>query len=309
MNLLRPILLRVSTSRTLAQRLPRYRFVQRAVKRFIPGERLEDALLEAGELDRSGFPTLLTWLGEHVTTPEEAEEVTGIYLGALEEIERAGLDTQLSIKLSQLGFDVDHGLCREQLSRLAAGADASGSLVWIDMESSAMTAGTIDLYLELSEEYRNLGICLQAYLRRTADDLERLLDRGRAIRLVKGAYREPAATAFPSKGEVDSSFRDLALRVLERGHEGGLLALGTHDRSLVDELFEHQRTERGPEVEVQMLYGIRDEDGRRWSAEGRQVRVLISCGDAWFPWYVRRLAERPANLWFVLRQLSGIFAP
>ncbi len=309
MGLTRRILLRASTSRLLAEHLPRLRFIRRAVKRFVSGERIEEALAVAERLGQEGFSTVITYLGENVSDAAEAKAVTDRYLDVLALIAKQGLDTQLSVKLTQLGLDLEPSLCRENLAHLAAKASETGSLVWIDMESSDYTDVTLELYREISGSGGQVGTCLQSYLRRTAGDLAGLLDRGRAIRLVKGAYQESPEIAFPAKREVDSSFQELALTIMEQGGEGTLLGLGTHDDELIGAIVAGTGSGGRPGgVEIQMLYGIRIEAQRRWLSEGIPVRILLSYGEAWYPWYVRRLAERPANLWFVLRNLSGIFS-
>jgi len=309
MGLSRRILLKASRSRFLAEQLPRFRFIRRAVKRFVAGERIEDALNEAARLGKEGFSTVITYLGENVEDELEAEGVTNRYLEVLDRIEKHDLESQISVKLTQLGLDIDRELCRGNLGRLAARAAGTGSLVWIDMESSDYTDGTLAIYEEVSSAGGATGICLQSYLIRTGEDVARLLDRKRAIRLVKGAYMESPVIAFPAKREVDSNFRALALAILEGGGNRDLLGLGTHDDDLIRSILsERGIDDRWGGLEIQMLYGIRVESQRRWLAEGIPVRILLSYGEAWYAWYVRRLAERPANLWFVLRNLFGIFS-
>jgi proline dehydrogenase len=308
MEMMRRTLLWASTNPTLAQRLPRRRFVQRAVRRFMPGETLEDAYREAAALRDRGIPTLVTKLGENVETPEETREVVAEYVRALELGADRGLDTEVSVKPTQLGLDLDAELTRENLSTLARAAEGRGSL-WIDMESTAYVDRTIDLYRALQAEHRHLGLCLQAYLRRTPDDLESLLPAGPRIRLVKGAYAEPPELAFPDKSDVDAAYLSLATRLIEHLADGGdgFLGLGTHDTAMIRPLTERARDAGlgGDRVEVEMLYGIGLAEQDRLVRENVPLRVLISYGDAWFPWYMRRLAERPANVWFVVRSLVG----
>jgi len=305
MGLSRNILLRASTNRWISTHLPRYRFMRRAVKRFVPGETAEEALAEAFRLERDGFTTLLTFLGENVTDAAEASAVTDRYLKLLDLIDERGLDSQISIKLTQLGLDIDHDRCRDNLMLLVLKAADTGSMVWIDMESSACTDVTLDLFRGSLEAHESIGICLQSYLRRTAGDLDTLLHLHPAIRLVKGAYQEPADIAFPSRSDVDANFRDLALRIVEEGAGRGLLALGTHDEGLVDEIVESvgKAGDDGSGLEIQMIHGIGRRAQRRWLSEGLRVRILLCYGDAWYSWFVRRLAERPANIWFVLRNI------
>lgn len=308
MEMMRRTLLWASTNHTLAQRLPRRRFVQRAVRRFMPGETLEDACREAAALGDRGVPTLVTKLGENVETPEETHEVVAEYVRALELASDRGLDTEVSVKPTQLGLDLDAALTRKNISTLARAADGRGTL-WIDMEGTAYVDRTMDLYRALHAEHRHLGLCLQAYLRRTPEDLESLLPSGPRIRLVKGAYAEPPELAFPEKREVDAAYLSLATRFIDHLADGGdgFLGLGTHDAAMIRPLTERARDAGlgGDRVEVEMLYGIGLAEQDRLARENVPLRILISYGDAWFPWYMRRLAERPANVWFVVRSLVG----
>lgn len=197
-------------------------------------------------------------------------------------------------------------ICFGHLERIAAHAAAKGSYLWIDMEASDYVEATIRLYERLRAVQPRTGICLQAYLHRTADDLARLMPLDPAIRLVKGAYDEPAAIAYRSRRSVDASFLGLAVRMLLDGRGRPIrLGLGTHDVSLIEQIAEQVRPEGiGLDgFEVEMLYGIREDQQRRMAAQGYRVQSLISYGEHWYPWYVRRLAERPANLAFALRQL------
>ncbi len=303
---MRRTLLWGSTNPWLAHRLPRYRFVRRAVRRFMPGETLEEALAESAALGERGIPTILTLLGENVATPEEAGAVVDAYVEILAEAAGRGLDAQISVKPSQLGMDLDAGRVRDAVARLAREADGKGT-VWIDMEGSAYTDATLELFRDLRSELDNVGVCLQAYLRRTADDLEGLLPLDPAIRLVKGAYAEPPAIAFPKKSDVDANFLRLAGRLLDHldGAGHGFVAFGTHDPKLharIAAVLAARGTPAGS-YEFEMLYGIGVRDQESLSRGGQPLRVLISYGSAWFPWYMRRLAERPANVWFVLRSL------
>ena len=305
MGLSRNILLWASTNKWASTHLSRYRFVRRAVKRFVPGETEEDALAEALRLEQDGFTTMLTFLGENVTETAEATAVTRRYLALLDLIHERGLDSQVSIKLTQLGLDIHRDDCRDNLMLLAERAADTGSMVWIDMESSTCTDITLDLFRVSLEAHGSTGLCLQSYLKRSADDLDSLLHLHPAIRLVKGAYQEPADIAFPSRSDVDTNFRDLALRIIEEGTGRGLLALGTHDEELVDGIVDVVRN-TGIEdsgLEIQMIHGIGRRAQRRWLSEGLHVRILLCYGDAWYAWFMRRLAERPANIWFVLRNI------
>jgi len=308
METMRRALLWASTNPRLAVSLPRRRFVQRAVRRFMPGETIEDALREAATLRDEGIPVVVTMLGENLETAEQTRAIVEEYVRALDLAETRGLDVQVSIKPTHLGLDQDPELVLDNVSRLAERTGDRGTL-WIDMEGSAYTDATLALYRTLRARHENVGVCLQSYLRRTPDDLASLLELAPRIRLVKGAYAEPPAIAFPDKADVDAAYRRLGetLLLLERLAAGGagFVAFGTHDAALADGLAARAAELGVPEGrwEIEMLYGIARRDQRRLVGEGRPLRVLISYGDAWFPWYMRRLAERPANLWFVVRSI------
>jgi proline dehydrogenase len=306
MGLVRRALLAASRSQRLQDRALRYRFVRRAVSRFMPGETLEEALIPARGLADRGIATVFTLLGENITEPAASRQVADHYREVLRRVAELGLDGQISVKPTQLGVDLSAELCHENLGALVDRAAESGTTVWIDMEDSSYTDVTLDLYRRLRGTHANVGVCLQAYLRRAAADLESLLPLGPAIRLVKGAYLEPAEIAFPSKDEVDGSYLDLAERLLaEAGRDGTRVAFGTHDRKLIERINAAAAAGGvGREAyEWQLLYGIQRAEQQRLAREGYRVRVLISYGAAWYPWYVRRLAERPANLLFVAKNL------
>ena len=306
MSLSREALLYVSRSRRLAALLRRRRFVGRAVRRFMPGEELADALEAARRFAGARIGTVLTQLGENVTSLAEAEQVRLHYLDVLRDIRQAGLPTEISVKPTQLGLDVDPGACERALHSLVARAAESGSTVWIDMEDTRYTDATLDLFRKIRATRANVGVCLQAYLRRTPADLAALLPLQPAIRLVKGAYAEPPHAAFPRKRDVDAAYFSLAAALLERAAHGAARPVfGTHDMALVARI-RAKAAEVGAArgaCEFHLLYGIREQDQRALAAEGETVRVLISYGSAWFAWYMRRLAERPANVWFVVKNL------
>ncbi len=272
----------------------------------MPGETVEEALTAGEALEAGGIPALYTRLGENLTDMSQADAVAAHYHALIDEIARRGHDGQISPKLTQLGLDLDPEATYRHCEALARHAQGVGSRFWIDMEDSAYVDRALDLYQRLLNVQPGAGVCLQAYLRRTPADVERLRPRSPAIRLVKGAYDEPAERAFRSRDEVDAAYRDLALAMLPDAAAGRLaLGLGTHDVELVEEIARAGAADgHGRDAfEVQMLYGIRADQQRRLRAAGYRVRVLIAYGDYWYPWYVRRLAERPANLWFALRQL------
>ena len=310
--MLRNVLLRASQSDWLEERLPRLWFTRAAVRRFIPGEELDAALAAAGELGARRMATVLTVLGENVTQASEADAVVDHYVEVLDRIARSPeLDTEISIKLTQIGLDLGTDAAAERLERIAAEGEARGIAVWIDMEASEYTDRTLELYRAARERHANVGVCLQANMLRTSRDLDALLEKDAAIRLVKGAYREPPGRAFQSRRDIDKNYLRLADRLLrEKAQRGnGLrIAFGTHDVPLVRRVTEMARMVEVPTdaFEVQMLYGIRTPDQERLAAEGYRLRVLISYGSAWYPWFMRRLAERPANLVFVARNLVRV---
>jgi proline dehydrogenase len=302
----RAILLWASRSPLVARALRRRGFVNRAVRRFMPGESLDAALLAAGRLTPEGIGAVLTKLGENVSTLEEAAGVRDHYLDVLGKVSALPVPGEISVKLTQLGLDVDRAWCERALGALVSRAGERGSFVWIDMEDSRYTAVTLDVFRRARETSPSVGLCLQAYLRRTPRDLDSLLQLSPAIRLVKGAYAEPPAVAYPRKRDVDAAYEALAGRLLEAASRGGVRPVfGTHDMRLVARIRERARALGIPprRHEFHQLYGIAQREQRALAGAGEAVRVLISYGAAWFAWYMRRLAERPANVWFVLRNL------
>jgi proline dehydrogenase len=306
---MRRLLLWMARNRWLRDHLPRLWFAKRAVRRFMPGEDSTAALDAAVKFQREWITAMFTRLGENVTRIEEADAVVEHYLGLLDDIEARGLDGEVSVKLTQLGYDLDVEHTLAQTARLAARADAAGRTLWVDMEGSDYAEGTIAFYERLKALHANTGLCLQSYLKRTAADVQRLLPLDPRIRLVKGAYAEPATIAYQSRHDVDANYVALAVALLEGARSGRRveLGLGTHDVRLIEQIAEHATAMGLPKssFEVQMLYGIRMDQQRRLASEGYRVRNLIAYGEAWYPWYMRRLAERPANVIFALRQIIG----
>jgi proline dehydrogenase len=307
MSLPRKLLLAASTSAWLRERATRTAFVRRSVSAFMPGERLEDAMTAAAAQERQGIRTIFTKLGENLTRVEDAEEVTQHYLEVLDKVKTAGLNAQISVKPTQLGLDLDKELCFRNLQRLVDRAEERDNFVWIDMESSPYVDPTLDLYRRTRARSARIGLALQAYLYRTAQDIESLVPLGAAIRMVKGAYLEPAEVAYPKKADVDENFYKLSCRLLAEDvrRAGGLLHMATHDAALVDRLVAFIDAHQVPAsaYEFAMLYGIQRPLQQHLVASGRPVRVLIAYGEYWFAWYMRRLAERPANVWFVVKNV------
>jgi proline dehydrogenase len=302
----RQFFLWAARNRWLKERLPKMRFMRRAVRRFMPGETLADALGAAIPLQAAGIRTNYTRHGENLENLAAADEVADHYVAAIDQIVAAGIDGEISVKPTQLGLDHDTDACLAHLVRIAEHAAAAGSYTWIDMEGSAYSEATIALYERLRAVQPRTGICLQAYLRRTASDIERLRPLDPAIRLVKGAYDEPASIAYTNRRSVDANFLGLAVRFLLDGRGRPIrLGLGTHDVNLIEQIAD-QVAAAGigrDGFEVEMLFGIREDQQYRLAAAGYRVQALIAYGEHWYPWYMRRLAERPANVVFAVRQL------
>ena len=289
-------------NRWLRDHLPRYRFVRRSVRRFMPGETLDDAIGAAKRLQERGLPTMFTALGENVTELSDARRVVKHYREAYDRVAAAGLDTEFSVKPSHLGLDLDPQAALANLEELARTAAEHDNWLWLDMESASYVDGTLDLYRKLRAGHPNVGVCLQAYLKRTASDLDTLMPLDPTIRLVKGAYREPRELVFGSREVIDEAYRRLALLILARKGPVGRLALGTHDVGLIRQI-ETDVGGRGG-FEVHMLFGIRQADLLRMAAEGFRARSLISYGTHWYPWFMRRIAEKPVeNSLLALRNL------
>jgi proline dehydrogenase len=306
MGIMRSALLMASQNSWLREKAPRYKFIRRSVERFLPGESVDDALGAARRLADARIGTLLTHLGENVIDPAEAEAVTNHYLGVLDRIRAAGLPSEISVKLTQLGLDLNAGLWYANLARLIAHSPPEKT-IWVDMEQSPYVDVTLDLYRKARADYPNVGVCVQAYLYRTENDLKSLIDAGAAVRLVKGAYNEPSEIAYPKKADVDESYYRLAQMLLsqEARQRNVRATLATHDVRLIARISAWAASQgiAPAQIEFAMLYGIQRGEQIRLAKEGYRCSVLVSYGSFWFPWFVRRLAERPANLLFLARNL------
>ncbi len=306
MSLMRSLLLAASQNRWLRDHATQYSFVRGTVSRFMPGETLDDALGAAETLRSKKIGMVFTHLGENIKDRAEAQQVTEHYLEVLKRIREKGLQAEISIKLTQLGLDLSADLCFEHLNAIIEQAEKD-SVVWVDMEASNYVDATLDLYCRALTAHPNVGICLQAYLYRTKDDLAKLLPLRPSIRLVKGAYNEPPEIAFPRKQEVDENYFELGKQMLRAKKENRCVrtAFGTHDVPLIRRLADCTSAEdfAKKEFEVQMLYGIQRAEQERLAGEGYTSIVLVAYGSYWYPWFVRRLAERPANLWFMVRNV------
>ena len=282
----------------------RSRLTRPVVDRFVAGDSIDDAVHAITDLNGSGIGGILDLLGEEVSRPEEAEAAAADYLAAIKRIETDGIDTTVSVKLTQLGLAFDKGACIDHLRRLAAETAVVGSSIEIDMEKSEHVVDTLDVYRVLQADYPDMRVAMQAYLRRTPVDLETLVGLRPRVRLVKGAYAEPHDIAFGSRKEVDRQFRFLTTWLFERGTEP---AIATHDDALVAHAQRMAETtgcgKRG--FEVQLLFGVRRDLQERLVREGYRVKVYVPYGSAWYPYLMRRIAERPANLRFFLRSVLG----
>ena len=303
---MRTALLWMARNPWLREHVPELPFADRAVRRFMPGEQLDDALGAADQLLAQGLGILFTRLGENLTNIAEADAVAAHYHHVIDESAKRARPPEVSAKLTQLGLDIDAEVAYRHSLELARHAASVGTWFWVDMEGSDYTEQTIAFYERLHAEEPRTGICLQAYLRRTAADVARLIPQRPAIRLVKGAYDEPAAVAFRDKADVDANYLGLALTLAHAAGKGeARLALGTHDAELIDQLALMTDVAGIPRsaLEVHMLYGIRQDQLLRLRAAGFPAFSLVAYGEFWYPWYMRRLAERPANVIFALRQI------
>lgn len=296
-----------STFISLSQNQPLRRFSEassvgrRISSRFVAGLELEDVLRATAALNREGASATLDSLGENVHTPEEAQHSAGIYHQLLDAIGARGLNANVSVKLTQMGMDLSPGLAEQIVGSLVEHAVRVGTFVRVDMEGSAYTQATLDLVCRLHRQYPgSVGVVIQAYLRRSAEDVAMLLAEGIRIRLCKGAYQEPAMLAFPDKTEVDANYMRLTATLLASGVYHGI---ATHDPRMI-EATERLVAEKGIDrssFEFQMLYGIRRDLQRSLVERGYNVRVYVPFGHEWYPYFMRRLAERPANVLFLAR--------
>ena len=306
MNPISAVILKMSESTAWERRISGWRSTRRVVERFMPGEHLDDAVAAAQRLNSHGMSTSLNPVGEHVHSEKDATVATDAYVEILQRIRSEGLNSNMSVKLSLLGLDVSIETAAANLTRILEIADAQGTFVRIDMESSAYVDRTLEIHAQSRNRFNGVGVVIQSYLKRSAADVDALVAQGAAVRLVKGAYKEPPEIAFAAKADVDRSFEQLTSRLLddEARANGVRLAVATHDRKLVEKA-QKLATERGIDggLEFQMLYGIARELQDDTAATGSPVRIYISYGEQWYPWFMRRLAERPANLGFFLKHL------
>jgi len=302
----RSILLWGSKNNWMRNHVPKFRFVRHAVKKFMPGETATDAINATRELLKKNIPTTFTHLGENIKDLSEAETAANHYLELIDRINKEKIDIEVSLKLTQIGFDLSFEKTLECFKQITKRARECGNNVFIDIEDSSYVDKTLDFYKKVKVEYDNVGLCLQAYLYRTMDDLKELIQINPWIRLVKGAYKEPENIAFKKKKDVDDNFFELSKYLLSQIQERGIrVAFGTHDLKLQQQI-RNEATKIGlakNKLEFQMLYGIKSAEQYKLAEEGYNIRTLISYGEFWYPWYMRRLAERPANVWFVAKNI------
>jgi proline dehydrogenase len=272
-------------------------------RRFIAGETVDDAIAAVRQIQAQGLLCTLDYLGESVTSLSEADTATREYLHLIDAVDRAGAERNLSLKLTQLGLDVDRAICVDNLRKILTAAQQCGFFVRIDMESSAYTDTTLDIFETVWKlGHDNTGVVLQSCLYRSEKDFDRVNTLGARIRLVKGAYREPKSVAYQQKSDVDAAYVRLAKRLLT---EGTYPAIATHDEVILNEVkrFAAARSVPHDAYEFQMLYGIRRDLQNALRDGGHRVRVYVPFGREWFPYFMRRLGERPANVGFVVRSL------
>lgn len=308
MSATRAVILAAAQNKWLKERASHYKFVRKSVARFMPGESLDDAVAAAQQLHARGLGTVFTHLGENIADANEAESVAAHYLRVLDRIRAQNLATEISVKPTQLGLDLSPTLCEQNLRRLLR-AEAAERTVWIDMESSPYVDATLKLYRNVLTDHANCGVCLQAYLHRTPQDITDLLPKNPSIRLVKGAYREAAELAVQDRAGIAARYLELARHLLAGQTELRVrrAILATHDPRLIGQI-QHFATQEGiprRQVELQMLYGIQRDLQQQLAIDGWKSSVLVAYGTHWYAWFMRRLAERPANLWLVVRNMAA----
>jgi proline dehydrogenase len=315
---LRAILIYLSKAKWSRRLVTGWRFARRAASRFVAGDTLDEAVDAIHALNANGLTATLDHLGENVTNAEEAVRATDDYILLLEKIQSPEFRANASLKLTQLGLGLDFDLALSNMRCIARQAASLGTFVRIDMEDSPTVDHTLQIHRTLREEgFDNIGLVIQSYLYRSREDTAGLLAEGTRLRLVKGAYKEPADIAYPRKADVDRCFDDLTRMAIDASLDFGsqpaaqdgrvppLAAIGTHDEKRIDYARKYAETVGLPKpaLEFQMLYGIRSDLQRRLAADGYPVRVYVPYGTEWYPYFMRRLAERPANIWFFLSNL------
>lgn len=296
----RRLFLYLSKNATLRRWMESSPAAQRLTRRFVAGETLAQGIEACASIAQKGFLSTLDHLGENVSSAGQASASAFAYLQALDQIAARNLPSTVSIKLTQFGLDLGEGICRENVRKLCARAREIGSGVEIDMESSEYTDRTLAIAEAMHHEFGGVRAVIQAYLYRSAKDIERLCEIGQPVRLCKGAYNESADVAWPAKVDVDRNYVELMKTLLQRGVYP---AIATHDQGIINETTGHARRIGidARQFEFQMLYGIRRDLQNRLIASGYSVRLYVPYGAEWYPYFMRRLAERPANAWFLIR--------
>jgi proline dehydrogenase len=302
--MLRSSLLWLSRNKTVRNTMTRWSFARRAARRFVAGETIDDAIAVIRELKAMGIAATLDHLGENVETLADARRATDDYVKVLDAIGSNGVQSHVSVKLTALGLDLGDAVCRGNVARILAKAKDIGTRVRIDMESTDYTDRTLAIYRDLCREFDNVGIVIQSYLYRSEADIAALCQAGAHVRLCKGAYQEPPTLAFPKKADVDASYVRLMKMLLSAAAraKGTRGALATHDPKMIEATRQYAADELVPrdEFEFQMLHGIRRDLQQELAADGYAVRVYVPYGTEWYPYFMRRLAERPANVWFLV---------
>lgn len=299
---MRAFLLFLSHQESFKNFILRFKIFRRIARRFVAGETLDDAIRAAREANLQGIKASLDLLGENTLTREDAVRAAEDILGMLDRIRAEKVDCNISVKLTQLGLDLDTDFCRQNLLRIVRRAAELGNFIRVDMEDSNYTERTLDVVLQTHREAGNVGTVIQAYLYRSEKDVRLLVENGVGIRLCKGAYLEPATVAFKKKRDTDANYVELMKLLLQSGLYHGI---ATHDEAMIAATKQFARAQdlSGDRFEFQMLYGIRRDLQQQLAAEGYNMRVYIPYGMRWYPYFMRRLAERPANLLFILRNL------
>lgn len=310
MPVLRTALIALSRNKTLQDLIVRVPVSRRMAMRFVAGETVDEAVEAVRGLNRQGMIATFDHLGENVATRAEAVAAADEYLIALDALDESGVNSNVSLKLTQMGLDLGDDFCYDNVRRIIARAAELGNFVRIDMEGSEYAARTIGIYRRLRSEYANCGLVVQAYLHRTQSDVESLINDGLGhFRLCKGAYDEPATIAFRERARVTQAMQELIRTCFskEARAKGAFAAIASHDEDVINfaKAYAYQHGLAPSQVEFQMLYGIRRELQTALVKQGYQVRVYVPYGTHWYPYFMRRLAERPANLAFFLRALVG----
>jgi len=302
--MLRSILLWLSSNKMVRGWMTSLGFARRAALRFVAGETIDDALNVIRELNAQGIRATLDHLGENVETSDDAQRATDDYVKVLDAIGVSGVQSHVSVKLTALGLDLGDDVCRANVARIVAKAKEVGTFVRVDMESTDYTDRTLAIYRSLRDEYGNVGIVIQAYLYRSEADITALCQEGGRVRLCKGAYKELPIKAFPRKADTDASFVRLMKMLLSPTARacGARGAIATHDVKMIEATRQYAQEQMVPrdEFEFQMLHGIRRDLQRELASDGYAVRIYVPYGTEWYPYFMRRLAERPANVWFIM---------